>query len=105
MVILFAIGVFLIARSSDEETTPDSFSRTSDPQTIAVAVIVGQGDSVLGSIVDETPQTVAVTVRIRRSMATSIGLGVRQAVTVHLQSALDGRKVVDKNGRPLPETN
>jgi hypothetical protein len=79
----------------------DSFQRSADRQKIIVNVTIGLGDEIAERSVEEDERTVRVTVRVRQPSGARELLGIPVPIVVSLRTPLDGRAVLDHEGKQV----
>jgi hypothetical protein len=99
--IVLTVALFLTSLASVDTVRIDSFQRSADPQKIIVNVTIGLGDEIAERTVKEDARSVVVTVRTRRMLGPKVSLGVPIPVIVSLKQPLEGRVVLDYDGRPV----
>jgi hypothetical protein len=99
--IVLTVTLFLTSLASVDTVRIDSFQRSADPQKIIVNVTIGLGDEIAERTVKEDARSVVVTVRTRRMLGPKVSLGVPIPVIVSLKQPLEGRVVLDYDGRPV----
>jgi hypothetical protein len=99
--IVLTVTLFLTSLASVDTVRIDSFQRSADPQKIIVNVTIGLGDEIAERTVKEDARSVTVTVRTRRMLGPKASLGIPIPVVVSLKQPLEGRVVLDYDGRPV----
>jgi hypothetical protein len=99
--IVLTVTLFLTSLASVDTVRIDSYQRSSDPQKIIVNVTIGLGDEIAERTVKEDARSVIVTVRTRRMLGPKVSLGIPIPVVVSLKQPLEGRVVLDYDGRPV----
>ena len=99
--IVLTVALFLTSFGSVDTVRIDSFQRSADRQKIIVNVTVGVGDEIAERSVKEDARSVIVTVRTRRMLGPKVSLGIPIPVVVSLKQPLEGRAVLDYDGRPV----
>ena len=107
VIVIVAIGLVVAAvlwnRAAWYETETVSWSQASDsPQTLLVVIQAGVNTNEKVEV-NETETLVQITGYCHQRMGSSIALGVYKTISVHLKAPLNGRPVVDRNGKPIPE--
>lgn len=96
----------IVQRPYDREyrADPEAYGRTDDPALLVVLIVVGVGDEIVGSDVTESANAVRVSVRVRQpGEFTRRPIGVPVPFPVRLESPLADRRVLDRDGREVPE--
>jgi len=99
--ILLTIVLFLGSLANTRTVGIDSFQRSADPHKIIVNVTLGLGDELAERSVDEDEQTVRVTVRVKEPAGPRDLLGIPVPVVVSLKRSLEGRTVLDHDGKAV----
>jgi uncharacterized membrane protein len=99
--IVLTVALFITSLASVDTVRIDSFQRSADPQKIIVNVTIGLGDEIAERTVKEDARSVIVTVRTRRMLGPKVSLGIPIPVVVSLKQPLEGRVVLDYDGRPV----
>ena len=99
--IVLTVALFLTSLASVDTVRIDSFQRSADPQKIIVNVTIGLGDEIAERTVKEDARSVTGTVRTRRMLGPKVSLGIPIPVVVSLKQPLEGRVVLDYDGRPV----
>jgi hypothetical protein len=99
--IVLTVALFITSLASVDTVRIDSFQRSADPQKIIVNVTIGLGDEIAERTVKEDGRSVTVTVRTRRMLGPKVSLGIPIPVVVSLKQPLEGRVVLDYDGRPV----
>lgn len=101
--VVLTIVLFLSSLASVQTVRIDGFQRSGDPRKIIANVVIGLGDEIAERSVDEDQRTVRVTVRVRSPVGVGARelLGIPVPVVVSLKQPLEGRVVVDFDGRQV----
>src|SRR5688572_14247235 len=99
--VVLTVVLFLSSLANTRTVGIDSFQRSADPHKIIVNVTLGLGDELAERSVDEDERTVRVTVRVKEPAGPRDLLGVPVPVVVSLKRPLEGRTVLDHDGKGL----
>jgi hypothetical protein len=99
--IVLTVVLFLGSLANTRTVRIDSFQRSADPNKVIVNVTIGLGDELAERSVDEDERSVRVTVRVKQPAGPRELLGIPVPVVVSLKRPLEGRTVLDYEGKAV----
>jgi len=82
----------------------DSYRRSDDDRHVTLNLILAPVDAIIGQSVNEEPNRIVVSVRIRRLPAITTSVAAFREVTFDLREPLGTRAVVDADGNVVRQT-